>query len=67
MAPGLAPVGNERREGAADETISYMLDGGTDNVVAAANGEGLMSWEISQAFILYREEEEAERTMPWPL
>jgi hypothetical protein len=41
MAPGLAPVCDEGGEGAALETVGDVCDGGADNVVAAANSEGL--------------------------
>lgn len=41
VAPGLAPVGDERGEGAAADAVGDVVDGGADDVVAAADGEGL--------------------------
>jgi len=41
MAPCLAPVLHEGLEGAALDAVGEMCDGGADNLVAAANGEGL--------------------------
>lgn len=41
MAPCLAPVLHEGLEGAALDAVGEMCDGGADDLVAAANGEGL--------------------------
>jgi hypothetical protein len=41
VAPGLAPVGDEGGEGAALDAVGDVLDCRADNVVAAADCEGL--------------------------
>lgn len=41
VAPGLAPVGDERVEGAAFDAVREVGDGGADDFVAAADCEGL--------------------------
>lgn len=44
VSPGLAPVGDETGEGAAKDAVGDVVDGGADDVVAAADGEGLFFW-----------------------
>ena len=41
MAPCLAPVGDERVQGAALDAVGEVGDGGADDFVAAADCEGL--------------------------
>ena len=41
MAPGLAPVLDERGEGAALDAVGDVVDGGADDVVTTADSEGL--------------------------
>jgi len=43
ITPGLAPVGDEGGEGAAFDAVGDVVDGHADDVVAAADGEGLWS------------------------
>lgn len=42
VAPRLAPVLDQRREGAALDAVRDVVDGCADNVIATANGEGLV-------------------------
>lgn len=48
VAPGLAPVFNERRECLAFEAVGDLVDGGADDVVSSTNSECLGSWGISK-------------------
>jgi hypothetical protein len=41
VPPRLAPVGDEGRQGSSTEALGDMDNGGADNVVTAADGEGL--------------------------
>jgi len=46
VAPGLAPVGDQAGEGAALDALGDVVDGGADDVVAAADGEGLVGGSV---------------------
>jgi hypothetical protein len=63
VAPCLAPVGDEGGEGAAFDAVGDVVDGFADDVVAAADCEGLFPELLAEA-----EERSKGKgcTMPWP-
>ena len=65
VTPRLAPVVDERREGLAAKALGDVGDGGADNIVAAADGEGLAIRSATTRGVFPRLV--GKLTMPWPL